>query len=146
VGRVPEVNRSVTDNLDRVARSHAMRQVRSRNTTPELTVRQILRELGFRGYRVHRRDLPGNPDVVWLGKRRALFVHGCFWHGHRCKRGRRMPATNRAYWSAKILRNRARDAKARAALRKNGWDVIVIWECELRRPERLESRLRQGLG
>lgn len=118
-----------------------MRQVRSRDTTPELSVRRILCALGQRGYRMHRRDLPGNPDIAWIGKRRALFVHGCFWHGHHCKRGRRMPATNRTYWSAKILRNRARDARARAALRRLGWTVVVVWECELKRPARLTARL-----
>ncbi|MGH8176010.1 MAG: very short patch repair endonuclease [Steroidobacter sp.] len=136
----------MADNLDRLTRSHAMRQVRSRNTSPELAVRRLLRELGFGGYRVHRRDLPGNPDVAWIGKRRAVFVHGCFWHGHRCKRGQRMPATNRSYWSAKILRNRDRDVRARAALRKDGWNVVVIWECELRSSERLQRRLRERFG
>lgn len=135
----------MVDNLKRAARSHAMRQVRSRDTTPELAVRRLLRALGFSGYRLHRRDLPGNPDVAWIGKRRALFVHGCFWHGHCCKRGQRMPATNRSYWSAKILRNRARDARTRAALRRRGWRTIVIWECELRSPARLERRLHELL-
>lgn len=131
----------MADNLKRAARSHAMRQVRSRNTSPELIVRSVLRRLGLGGYRVHRRELPGNPDVAWLGRKHALFVHGCFWHGHRCKRGKRMPATNRAYWAAKILRNRTRDLRARAALRRRGWDVVVVWECELRSLPRLEQRL-----
>lgn len=132
----------MTDNLNRLSRSHAMRQVRSRDTTPEIAVRRLLRELGHGGYRVHRGELPGCPDIAWIGKRRALFVHGCFWHGHRCRRGRRMPATNQTYWSAKILRNRTRDALARAELRRSGWEVIVVWECELRQRSHLEARLR----
>jgi DNA mismatch endonuclease, patch repair protein len=136
----------MVDNLKPAARSHAMRQVRSRNTAPEKFVRGMLRDLGQGGYRVHRRDLPGAPDVVWIGKRRALFVHGCFWHGHGCRRGRRMPVTNRPYWSAKIARNRLRDARARAALRKLGWQVLVVWECQLRDPERLRRRLHDLLG
>lgn len=131
----------MVDNLNPLTRSHTMRQVRSRDTTPEMRVRGLLRELGHGGYRLHRRDLPGAPDVAWIGKRRALFVHGCFWHGHDCQRGRRMPATNRTYWSAKIARNRARDSRMRAELDRRGWDVIVVWECELRDPERLRQRL-----
>jgi DNA mismatch endonuclease (patch repair protein) len=109
----------------------------------------MLQALGFGGYRLHRRELPGNPDVAWIGRKRALFVHGCFWHGHHCKRGRRAPVTNAAYWTAKILRNRARDARARAVLRRRGWRVAVVWECELRDLGRLERRLRtlwKGLG
>lgn len=145
-GRRRPTSPFVADNLSRVARSHAMRQVHSRNTSPEIAVRKMLRGLGLAGYRVHRRDLPGNPDIAWIGKRRALFVHGCFWHGHRCKRGGRLPATNQAYWSAKILRNRTRDALARASLRKAGWDVVVIWECELRNLARVERRLRERFG
>lgn len=135
----------MVDNLRPESRSHAMRQVRSRDTTPERRVREILCSLGQRGYRMHRRDLPGAPDIVWISKRRALFVHGCFWHGHRCKRGRRMPATNQTYWLAKILRNRARDVRARAALRRLGWSVFTVWECELRNPARLADRLSTQL-
>lgn len=135
----------MVDNLQPDARSYAMRQVRSRDTTPELRVREILCSLGQRGYRMHRRDLPGAPDIVWMSRRRALFVHGCFWHGHRCKRGRRMPATNQPYWSAKILRNRARDVRARATLRRFGWQVLVVWECELRNPARLAAKLSRQL-
>ena len=135
----------MVDNLRRAQRSHAMRQVRSRDTTPEMIVRGLLRSLGFGGYRVHRRELPGHPDVAWIGRKRALFVHGCFWHGHHCKRGRRMPVTNAAYWTAKILRNRTRDVRARALLRRRGWSVAVVWECELRDLARLERRLRAHL-
>jgi DNA mismatch endonuclease (patch repair protein) len=142
----PREGDGMADNLARDVRSYTMRQVRSRDTTPELVVRRLLRALGLVGYRIHRSDLPGRPDIAWLGRKRALFVHGCFWHGHRCKRGRRTPASNRAYWSAKILRNRARDARARAALRRQGWSVVVVWECELRDLARLEQRLLRTWG
>lgn len=135
----------MVDNLQPHARSHAMRQVRARDTSPELGVRRILCSLGLRGYRMHRRDLPGAPDIAWVSKRRALFVHGCFWHGHRCRRGNRTPETNKTYWSTKILRNRARDARTRAALRRLGWTVLTVWECELKDPSRLAGRLRKQL-
>lgn len=113
-------------------RAEVMRRVRRRDTRPELIVRQTLRALGSTGYRLDRADLPGRPDIAFIGARRAIFVHGCFWHGHGCKRGARAPKTNAAYWRAKIARNRARDAAAQAALAALGWRVLVIWECALR--------------
>jgi cysteine synthase A len=122
-----------------------MRRVKGRNTTPELTVRRALTRLGAR-YRLHRKDLPGSPDVVMPGRRLALFVHGCFWHGHDCARGARVPKQNRDYWQAKVARNRARDARAREALEALGWRVETIWECELKDAEALEARLRRLLA
>ena len=92
-----------------------MRRVKGRDTGPEMTVRRALTRLGAR-YRLHRKDLPGSPDVVMPGRRLALFVHGCFWHGHDCPRGARVPKQNRDYWTAKVARNRARDAANAAAL------------------------------
>lgn len=121
-------------------RSAVMRRVKGRDTTPELTVRRALTKLGAR-YRLHRADLPGKPDVVLPGRRLALFVHGCFWHGHDCTRGARTPKQNRDYWVAKVERNRARDGKSRAELEAAGWRVEVIWECELKDAERLKARL-----
>lgn len=112
-------------------RSRIMARVKARDTTPELRVRRLLREMGRIGYRLDRRDLPGRPDVAFIGRRRAFFVHGCFWHGHDCKRGARVPKTNTDYWLAKIARNKARDAKAEAALLAQGWRVLVVWECDL---------------
>ncbi len=123
-----------------------MRQVRSHNTSPERAVRMLLCAIGARGYRLHRRDLPGAPDVAWIGRRVALFVHGCFWHGHTCPRGRRAPQSNQQYWREKIDRNRRRDRRSRAQLRALGWKVVVIWECELRRPPHVERRLRRVLN
>ena len=112
-------------------RSAVMRAVKSRDTAPELKVRKAAHALGLR-FRLKRDDLPGKPDLVFPSKRTALFVHGCFWHGHDCPRGARMPQNNRAYWQAKISRNIARDKATLAALKKLGWTPRVIWECQTR--------------
>ncbi len=130
----------MTDVYSAEKRSAVMRRVKARNTTPEMTVRKALTRLGAR-YRLHRKDLPGNPDIVMPGRRLALFVHGCFWHGHDCLRGARVPKANRDYWVAKVNRNRARDARTRAALEAAGWRVETIWECELKDAAALEARL-----
>lgn len=113
------------------ARSRIMRAVKSRDTGPERIVRRIVTRLGYR-YRLNRADLPGKPDLTLRALRSVMFVHGCFWHGHRCRRGARMPRTNALYWSQKISRNRSRDASARRRLRKLGWKVLVVWECRLK--------------
>lgn len=126
-------------------RSAVMRAVKSRNTTPEIAVRKAAHALGLR-FRLGRTDLPGKPDLVFPAKRAALFVHGCFWHGHDCPRGARMPATNRAYWQAKIARNMARDKATLAALKKLGWTPRVIWECETRDPEKLARLVARKIG
>jgi DNA mismatch endonuclease (patch repair protein) len=117
-----------------------MRRVKGKDTSPELKVRKALTRLGAR-YRLHRKDLPGSPDVVLPGRKLAIFVHGCFWHGHDCTRGARVPKTNREYWTAKVARNLARDARAQQALAEAGWRVEVIWECELKDAAGLEARL-----
>jgi DNA mismatch endonuclease (patch repair protein) len=126
----------MADVFDPEKRSSVMRAVKSSNTTPELAVRRAAHALGAR-FRLGRSDLPGKPDLVFSARRTALFVHGCFWHGHDCPRGARMPATNRAYWQAKIARNMARDKASLAALKKLGWKAQVIWECETKDPEKL---------
>ena len=125
-------------------RSAVMRAVKSRDTTPERVVRAILRPIAA-GYRLHRADLPGKPDIVYAGREVVIFVHGCFWHGHDCRRGARMPKTNTAYWQAKIARNRARDAKTLAGYAAMGWRALVVYECELKDRERLMSRLKGAL-
>ena len=117
-----------------------MRRVKGRDTTPELTVRRLLTALGVR-YRLHRKDLPGKPDIVMAGRRLAIFVHGCFWHGHDCARGARVPKANRDYWLGKVGRNRQRDGVSRAALEAAGWRVETIWECEMKDEAALKSRL-----
>jgi DNA mismatch endonuclease (patch repair protein) len=125
-------------------RSRTMRAVKSANTTPELVVRRIVHGLGRR-YRLHHKGLPGKPDLVFAKDRRALFVHGCFWHGHDCKRGARTPKTNQAYWRAKIARNIARDAAVRQTLEDDGWRTFVVWECETRDRAALKDRLADFL-
>ena len=121
-------------------RSAVMRRVRGRDTGPEMIVRRALTALGAR-YRLHRKDLPGNPDIVMPGRRLAVFVHGCFWHGHDCARGARVPKANRDYWVGKVARNKARDVKSRAELQAAGWRVETVWECELKDAEALRARL-----
>ncbi len=114
-------------------RSKTMRAVKSKNTKPELIVRRLIHAMGYR-YRLHRKDLPGTPDLVFPARRKVIFVHGCFWHGHDCRRGARAPKTNADYWREKIVRNQNRDAAARQALLDAGWAAHVIWECELKDP------------
>jgi DNA mismatch endonuclease (patch repair protein) len=121
-------------------RSAVMRQVKGRDTRPELAVRRLIWRLGGR-YRLNRADLPGKPDIVLAGRRLVVFVHGCFWHGHDCARGARVPKANRDYWVAKIGRNRMRDAAARERLTALGWRVETVWECELRDAPALEARV-----
>ena len=113
--------------------SYIMSSVRSKGTKPELLVRRTLHRLGYR-YRIHRRDLPGSPDLVFPGRNKAIFVHGCFWHGHGCRWGR-LPKTKLDYWKPKIEANRERDQRNLAALRDAGWSVKVVWQCELRNLE-----------
>jgi DNA mismatch endonuclease (patch repair protein) len=121
-------------------RSAVMRAVPGKNSSAELRVRRLLTRMGLR-YRLHRKDLPGSPDVAFGPRKVALFVHGCFWHGHDCPRGARAPKTNAAYWSAKIGRNRVRDAAAQAALIARGWSPLIVWECELKDEAALAQRL-----
>lgn len=122
-----------------------MQRVKSKNTGPELEVRELLRKLGHRGYRLHRRDIPGSPDIAWIGKKRAIFINGCFWHGHDCPRGAREPKTRAEYWRAKIERTKNRDVKHVESLLQTGWTVLVLWECELKDHVRLEQRLFEFL-
>lgn len=121
-----------------------MRAVKSK-TLPELFVRRLLHARGYR-YRLHRSDLPGNPDLVFPSRKKVLFVHGCFWHGHDCTRGSRVPKTNTEYWTAKVARNRARDTKAEKQLSEDGWKVLAVWECELRDARKLLRLVRRFLG
>jgi len=126
-------------------RSAIMRAVRSQNTAPERAVRAILRKIAP-GYRLYRKDVPGTPDIAYVGRKQAIFVHGCFWHGHDCARGARMPKTNAEYWSAKIARNVARDSRHADELNAKGWNVLIVWECALKDPQSVERRLHAFLS
>ncbi len=132
----------MTDVFTPEKRSAVMRRVKGRDTAPELKVRRMLRASGI-GYRLGGCGLPGRPDVVMKGRKVALFVHGCFWHGHDCPRGARKPQANADYWGAKIERNRARDARVAAELTAAGWRVVTVWECRLRDSDIAESLLAE---
>lgn len=121
-----------------------MRAVRSKDTKPELAVRKAIRALGI-GYRLHGAHLPGRPDIVFKGRKKVIFVHGCYWHGHDCKRGSRIPKSNTAYWTAKIERNRARDREVSSKLQETGWSTLTLWECQIRDPAILDEALRNFL-
>ena len=117
-----------------------MARVRSADTSPELAVRKLLHRLGYR-FRLHRRDLPGTPDICFPGRRKAIFVHGCFWHRHEGCRRTTTPRTRRSFWTEKFRDNVARDRGNLNDLAALGWSVLVIWECETADPETLASRL-----
>jgi DNA mismatch endonuclease, patch repair protein len=120
-------------------RSHIMRSVRSRDTGPELLVRSLIHGMGLR-FGLHRKDLAGRPDIVMPRHRAVVFVHGCYWHGHGCSKGR-LPKSNVRFWRDKIARNRARDAESVRSLRAVGWRVLTVWQCETRNSEKLRRRL-----
>lgn len=122
-------------------RSRNMAAIRSRNTKPEVKVRQALHAAGLR-FRLHRRDLPGHPDIVLPKFKTVVFVHGCFWHMHRCPFGKPQPATNPDFWLKKRMDNVQRDKKNTRALKTLGWRVYTIWECETRNSQKLETRIR----
>ncbi len=117
-----------------------MRAVKGADTAPEIAVRRMAHQMGYR-FRLHGKDLPGKPDLVFPRLRRVVFVHGCFWHGHGCVRGDRAPKANAEYWRVKIGSNRIRDAKNLTALKTEGWRAAVVWECELKDPARVKRRL-----
>ncbi|MBC7768000.1 MAG: DNA mismatch endonuclease Vsr [Phycisphaerales bacterium] len=135
------------DIFDSDKRSAIMRAVKSRDTGPERAVRSAVRALGYaRRYRLNGAQLPGKPDLVFTSLGKVVFVHGCFWHGHDCKRGARQPKDNSDYWRAKIERNVARDNTSLAALSASGWSVLVIWECETRDASALSRKLELFLA
>lgn len=121
-----------------------MSRVKSKDTATEKKVRSITHKLGYR-FRIHRKDLPGNPDIVFPSRAKVIFVNGCFWHGHTCARGKRVPKTNIQYWKEKINRNTYRDKKNQNTLERAGWKVLVIWECQIKDEALIEKKLRQFL-
>jgi len=135
------------DVFDAEKRSAVMRAVKSRDTAPERVVRAAVCALGYaRRYRLNDAHLPGKPDLVFTALGKVIFVHGCFWHGHDCKRGARQPKDNAAYWRTKIERNRARDSASLKALRGGGWSALVVWECETRDDAALSRKLSSFLS
>lgn len=122
-----------------------MARIRGKDTKPELSVRRLLHGLGYR-YRLHRRSLPGTPDLVFPRRRKVVLVHGCFWHWHEaCRHAARLPKTRSTFWAAKLARNRARDAENARDLAELGWEAHVVWECEVKDREALAARLRAFL-
>jgi DNA mismatch endonuclease (patch repair protein) len=136
----------MSDTLTASERSERMRLIKSKDTKPELRVRSLCRELGHVGYRLHRKDLAGKPDIAFVGHKRAIFVHGCFWHGHACNGVSRKPKSNLGYWLPKIERNIERDGLNIKNLQSGGWRVLVVWECETKHPEALKARLAEFLA
>jgi DNA mismatch endonuclease, patch repair protein len=128
------------EKFTKAERSRVMAAVKSRNTTPEVLVRRVVHRLGYR-FRLHRRDLPGTPDLVFPKLRRIINVHGCFWHVHTCPHAQRAPVNNAAYWQAKRQGNVTRDRRNLAKLKREGWKVLTVWECETKDRERLTVRL-----
>jgi len=120
-------------------RSSIMRQVHGSNTAPELLIRSTLHRLGYR-FRLHRKDLPGTPDIVLPGRKSVVFVHGCFWHGHKCPRGT-LPSSNREFWQQKITKNQERDRRVQKQLRSEGWKVLTVWQCQTKDQTTLVKRL-----
>ncbi|MFH1023324.1 MAG: DNA mismatch endonuclease Vsr [Planctomycetota bacterium] len=131
------------DPLTRDERSERMSRVRNADTEPEMIVRRLVHGMGYR-YRLHGRDLPGNPDLVFTPRCKVIFVHGCFWHQHGCRQYR-MPKTRCRFWVPKLVRNKERDVIVRRALRRQGWRCLVVWECQLNRTAQLKERIRQFL-
>jgi DNA mismatch endonuclease, patch repair protein len=125
-------------------RSANMRAIRSKGMRPELAVRSLVHKLGYR-FRLHRSDLPGKPDLVFPSRRKVIFVHGCFWHSHRCKMAH-IPKSNQGYWGPKLQGNQARDGKNIAALKAAGWKVLVIWECKTRNERGIIGQVSRFLG
>jgi DNA mismatch endonuclease, patch repair protein len=115
--------------MHNTTRSEIMRAVKSKDTTPEMIERRLIHRMGYR-YRIHLGDLPGKPDIVFPGRRKIIFVNGCFWHGHSCHRGARQPKTNSDYWRTKIDNNIKRDSLHLQALQTAGWHVLTVWECD----------------
>lgn len=132
------------DTLTPSQRSERMSRVRSSDTRPELELRRLVWGLGYR-YRKNRRDIVGNPDLAFIGRRRAIFLHGCFWHRHDCPSGRRAPKSRIEFWNGKFETNVRRDAFVRRKLSEQGWKSLVVWECELRDQALVQRRVRKFL-
>ncbi len=130
----------MVDVLTKKQRSFNMSQIRSKDTSPEITVRSIVHRMGYR-YALHRNDLPGHPDIVLVRHKKIIFVHGCFWHMHHCRYGIVVPATRTKFWQTKRNSNVARDKRNQKALKKLGWQILVVWECQTKKPETIMNKI-----
>lgn len=133
------------DTISKTKRSEVMSKVRAKNTKPEIAVRKLLHHMGLR-FRLHRNDLPGKPDICLPKYKAVIFVHGCFWHRHAKCQKTRMPKSNLAYWETKFANNIERDKQHKRSLKKLGWTVITVWECEVRNGAKLQQRLRKRVA
>lgn len=134
----------MVDNRTVESRSALMARVKQKNTTPEMIVRRLLHRMGYR-FRLHQKDLPGRPDIVLSRHKKVVFVHGCFWHRHDCKKAT-MPKTNQDFWKNKFQTNIDRDTKVLLSIKERGWETLTIWECEAQDGDKLELRLLKFLG
>ncbi|RWE07705.1 MAG: DNA mismatch endonuclease Vsr [Mesorhizobium sp.] len=125
-------------------RRHIMQSVRQKNTGPEIAIRRALHAMGYR-FRLHVKELTGKPDIVFPSRRKAIFVHGCFWHGHDCTKGR-LPKSREDYWGPKIAANKARDEQTMNKLKELGWDCMAVWQCETKDSERIVDKIKLFLG
>lgn len=142
--RATSKNKYGGDSLSPAERSERMSRVRNKDTKPELAVRRLVHSMGYR-YRLHSKTLPGHPDLVFAGTRKVIFVHGCFWHRHKGCPNCRLPKSKLDFWVPKLEGNRRRDLASQAKLRRQGWKILVVWECELRNQQRLSHRIMEFL-
>ena len=133
------------DTISSDRRSKNMRQIRSKDTKPEIAVRKLIHSMGYR-YRLHSRNLPGKPDMVFSGRRKVIFVHGCFWHQHKSCISGRIPKSRVDYWRPKLTKNRKRDKTNQKRLKDFGWDCLVIWECEIQDTKKIAKLVRSFLN
>lgn len=134
----------MADRVSKETRSAIMASVKSKNTKPEIALRSALHKLGYR-FRLHRRDLPGSPDLVFPSRKKAIFVHGCFWHGHGCRWGK-LPKSRLEYWGPKIAANKKRDRNKARLLRQYGWEAKTVWACQLRIENKTLNKIAEFLG
>lgn len=135
----------MVDVFTKAKRREVMARIKGCDTKPEKMVRSLVHRMGFR-FSLHRKDLPGKPDIVLPRLGKVIFVHGCFWHGHASCRRATIPTTNTAYWTEKIAKNKVRDAKTKRLLRRAGWHVLIVWECEIAQTEKLTKKLMRFLN
>jgi len=140
-----KIESTMMDVVSPKRRSEIMSRIRGKNTTPELIVRKLVYSMGYR-YRLHYAKLPGKPDLVFPGRKKVIFVHGCFWHGHEgCPKGK-LPKTKLDYWGPKLEENKQRDISKQDKLKELGWQILIIWQCELKNPEKLKSNIHDFLN